>query len=395
MLKKTFLECAWEGLQADLGAEPGGVLIHPAAGAGKESERLQRDVTWLRETGRFKQLDVEIRSLAITDMRLQAWANLDSFSTAWVTCWPQRDCYLTNDEFLEVSARYLGLPSPACEVQAGSPITGTHQTLDRFGCNLSSLPLPGDGWREQHDSIKWRIAQDAKGAGVPVRPEVYGLFAACIPQHGRRIFDALPVRKQQGLVPDLELSFQWDGIGPERQLLFEFKTLHYGSSTYRVPDGRCQAVARRANALPGEYIRKARAVDAKYCGILQGEDGPVQLRLRRYDPVKGLVFGHFGEASPDVHKLVSALARAAALRSAGADDTRHGLLSWFYKRRWSITAVRAAARLTLARLASAVGHGTTSAAHRRAAAEGAVAQARRAACEPFWGRSPRVGPRCF
>jgi len=237
--------------------------------------------------------------------------------------------------------------------------------------------------------------QDAKEAGVPVRPEVYGLFAACIPQQGRRMFDAMPVRKRQGLVPDIELSLQWDGSGPERQLLFELKTLHYGTSTYRTPDGRCQAVIRRANALPGEYRRKARAVDEKYCETRPDEDGPVLQRLQRYDPVKGLVFGHFGEASPDVHKLVSALAHAASLRCDGADDTRHGLLAWFYKRRWSLAAVRGAARLTLARLASAVGHGATSAAQRRAAAESSLAKARRAACEPFWRRSRSICPRCF
>ena len=118
-------------------------------------------------------------------------------------------------------------------------------------------------------------------------------------------------------------------------------------------------------------------------------------RLHRFDPVKGLVFGHFGEASPDVHKLVSALARSAAYRSQHADDSLHGLLAWHYKRRWSLAAVRGAARLTLTRLASAVGRGTTAAANRRAAAENAVAQARRAASEPFWGRHVRSGPRCF
>ena len=170
-------------------------------------------------------------------MLRQAWVNVDSFSTVWVTCWPHPDCYLTNEEFLEVSSRYLGLPSPACEAQAGANITGTRQVLDRFGCNLACLPLLGDGWREQHDNVKWRVVNDARDAGVPVRPEVYGLFAACIPQHGRRLFDALPVRKRQGLVPDLQLHLQWDGTGPERQILFEFKTLHHGPSTYPRADG--------------------------------------------------------------------------------------------------------------------------------------------------------------
>ena len=111
-------------------------------------------------------------------MRRQACVNIDSFSTAWGTCWPHPDCYLSNEEFLEVSARYLGLPSPACETQAGTSISGTRQVLDRFGCNLACLPLPGDGWREQHDNVKWRVVNDARNAGVPTRPEVYGLFAA-------------------------------------------------------------------------------------------------------------------------------------------------------------------------------------------------------------------------
>ena len=258
------LESAWEGLRAANGDEPDGVLRHDASGAGQDSERLQRDITWQRETLRFKALDSEIRALAPTDMRLHAWANLDSFSTVWVTCWPQPECYLTNSEFLEVTARYLGLPSPMCEVLAGAPIVGSRQTLDRYGCNLASLPLPGDGWRQQHDNIKWRVIEDAKDAGVPVRPEVYGLFAACIPQHSRRLFDKLPVRKRQGLVPDLELTLQWDGAGPERPLLFEFKTLHHAASTYPHADGRCKAVNRRARALPAEYCRKARAVDRNY-----------------------------------------------------------------------------------------------------------------------------------
>ena len=378
-----------------MGTETDGVLRHSAEGAGCDSERLQRDVTWQRETPRFKQLDSEIRALTATDMRLHAWANLDSFSTTWVSCWPQPDCYLTNEEFLEVSARYLGLPSPACESLACSLIAGTRQTLDRYVCNLATLPLPGDGWREQHDNVKWRVVQDTRGAGVPSRPEVYGLFAACIPQHGRRLFDALPTRQRQGLVPDLELTLQWNGAGPERQLLFEFKTLHHFASTYCVTDGRCQAVNKRAKALPGEYSRKARTVDSKYCETGQGEVGPVLSGLRRYDPVKGLVFGHFGKASADVHKLVSALAHAAASRSRTHDDSLPGLLAWFYKRRWALAAVRGAARLTLTRLASAVGRGTAAAARRRAAAESAVAQARRAACEPPWRLQVRSSPHCF
>ena len=92
--------------------------------------------------------------------------------------------------------------------------------------------MPGDGWRDQHDALKWRLVEDAREMTVPVKPEVYGLFAACIPQGSRSRFDALPIRKRQGLVPDLRLRVQWQGRGPVQDMLLEIKTLHVGSSTY-------------------------------------------------------------------------------------------------------------------------------------------------------------------
>ena len=126
-----------------------------------------------------------------------------------------------------------------------------------------------------------------------MQPEVYGMFAACIPQADRSSFNAQPVRQRQGLVPDLLLTVQWESLGPERRLLFEVKTLHFGTSTY--PAGaadqqRCLAVTRRADAIPGEYTSKARRVDERFCHTAAGKVGPVEARLRAHDPVKGLVF---------------------------------------------------------------------------------------------------------
>ena len=219
---------------------------------------------------------------------------------------------------------------------------------------------------------------------------MYGLFAACIPQQSRGRFDGLPVRKRQGLVPDLRITMQWDCAGPERALLFEIKTLHHGSSTY--PYGRterCQAVARRAAAIPAEYARKARRVDGAYCGTLSGSTGPVERRLQTFDPVKGLVFGAFGEASPDVHRLLSALAHAGSMRhyrrmqAQDPEETR-GALAWLMRRRWALTAARENARLTLSRL-EFVGRGSGAAAARRTEAEGRAARARRAACASVRG----------
>jgi hypothetical protein len=146
-------------MQRDLGDEPDGVLRIDASGAGGTSTNLQRDITRQREAVRFQALDVQIRALPAADVRRACWLNLDSFSTAWVSSWPKPELHLSNAEFFEVVARYLGLGSPACELMAGTQIAGTRQTLDRYGFNLSCLSLPGDGFRDQHDCLEWQVAR--------------------------------------------------------------------------------------------------------------------------------------------------------------------------------------------------------------------------------------------
>ena len=212
--------------------------------------------------------------------------------------------------------------------------------------------------------------------------EVFGLFAACLPQAGRAQAGDMPVRKRQGMVPDFLFTLPFDG--PERDLLFELKTLHYGTSTYPNTQDRCSAVARRALALPGEYAKKARRLDAEFCGAAGAEPGPVERKLRTYDPVRGLVFGSWGEGSPAVDRLIGILADTGsrrhwrAMRSRNAEEAK-GALAWLLRRRWALTALRENARLTLERL-EFVGRGAAAAAARRnTAAVGAGARARRAA----------------
>ena len=145
--------------------------------------------------------------------------------------------------------------------------------------------------------------------------------------------------------------------------------------------------------LPAEYAAKARSIDQQFCGTAPGALGPVESKLRSYDPVRGLVFGTWGEASPDVERLLSALCRvgaAAHWRSmrVPTPESAHGILAWMLRRRWGLTALREAARLKLERLAF-VGRGAGAAADRRiAASEGAAARSRRAACS-FW-QGPRL-----
>ena len=222
------------------------------------------------------------------------------------------------------------------------------------------------------------------------------LLAACIPQAGRGRFDGLPVRKRQGLVPDLLMKLDWPGARRPLDQLLELKTLHHGSTTY--PSGasaRCSAVTARAAALPSEYCSKARRVDRQYCNTPPGQIGPVQARLQTFPAVRGLVFGAWGEASPDAHQLVACLAKQGAARlSQGSEkEQMHGFLGWHLKRRWAVAAVREAARLPLARL-EYVGHGAAAAAERRRAAAARM-PARHALDLQAAMQRPRAGRRLF
>jgi len=360
----------WRTLQLEVGQDIPGPLGSSLESAGASHPRLQRSITEQREAVRFQALDVDIRALPPGDMRRAAWLNVDRFSTCWVSAWPSPTASLSNDEFLEASTNYFGLASPSCSDVVGERIGATRNCVDPHGCRLTTATLPGDGWRTQHDSLKWQIHQDCKDNHGRINTEVYGLFAACIPQEGRRSLEREPVRKRQGLVPDFMVYADIDGA--ERALLMELKTLHYGTSTYPNAERRCEAVARRARALPAEYAAKAARADRQYCGTADGEVGPVTRRLQRFEPVRGLVFGAWAECSPEVEKLLTWLAKTGAARhwrTMGCLDDTHarGILAWAIRRNWAIAALRENARLKLDRL-TYVGNGASIAAHRRSTA---------------------------
>ena len=318
-------------------------------------------------------------------MRRAAWTNLDKFGTTWVTAWPSVDCRLSNAEFGEVVARYFGLPSPACALLVGQPIGNSRSTLDRYGARLTAATLPGDGFRRQHNALKWRLSEDCRETGVRARTEVFGLFAAVLPQHTRTESVSWPLRKRQGMVPDFAIALPTHGQHPDTATdeLFELKTLHYGTTMYpsRLADTRGGAVERRAQMLPREYAGRARRLDEQFCGTLQGETGPVARRLDAYGAVRGLVFGHFAEASTHVEELLSGCAHSGAMRHWSVMRAREpadavGSIAWMLRRRWGMTAWRSAARLLLERI-EYVGRGAMQATSRRAAAVERAAHERR------------------
>ena len=92
--------------------------------------------------------------------------------------------------------------------------------------------------------------------------------------------------------------------------------------------------------MPTEYATKAGTVDRRFCGTSRDEVGPVEAKLRTYDPVRGLVFGAWGEASPDVERLLHHFASSGAQahwRDMSTTDPAEarGVLAWLLRRRWT------------------------------------------------------------
>ena len=255
----------------------------------------------------------------------------------------------------------------------GKAIGNTRATLDAFGSRLAAAALPGDGFRSQH----------LHEMGVRVRTEVYGLFAAALPQQAQDVIARWPRRKRQGLVPDFMIALPSPGQSPgdAHDELFELKTLHHGISTYPDRDGR--AVNRRADAVIAQMNAKARQLDQRFNATAAGEVGPVEGRLAAFGPVRGIVIGHFAEGSDHLEALLTGAAHCGALRHWAGMRARepadaHGTMAWLLRRRWGMTAWRSIARLLLDRL-EYVGQGSMLAHARRAAASEAADAARRSA----------------
>ena len=117
----------------------------------------------------------------------------------------------------------------------------------------------GDGWRDQHDTLKGRVHDDIRDMGLPVSSEVYGIFAPLLPQVAKDELGAQPARKRQGMVPDLMAMRRQTTEVPVQRIHFELKMLHYAPSTYPAVAERCHAVARRASSAYARHVRWARS----------------------------------------------------------------------------------------------------------------------------------------
>ena len=108
-----------------------------------------------------------------------------------------------------------------------------------------------------------------------------------------------------------------------------------------------------ADAQTALYLAKAKKADTEFVGVQEGQQGPVEARLRGYGRVSGLVFGAFGEASEAVHEFVQVVAKSRASGGPGRVGGPKGEVAKLVgqvRRQLGVAAVKVQARLLLERL---------------------------------------------
>ena len=179
--------------------------------------------------------------------------------------------------------------------------------LGIYGDEYTSQVLPGDGWRQRHDALKWALADICRSAHWTVEVEPSGLFAKSVPPSS----DPEEVHKSlQNILPDLLVLESTGGSFWIADVKGVYSRAKY---TPGLRDKKPRhAVNLRASQVNNEYIRKATAADRKHNSTPDGVSGPIAKELASYPPVRGLAFGSFFEASDSVDHLVASAAKAEA-----------------------------------------------------------------------------------
>ena len=235
-------------------------------------------------------------------------------SSQWVSSHPTHRVELNAAEFGETFTTYMG-----CDSRLVRPYTGRsipcgarrHMVCDAYGHQVGLAALPGAPFTDCHDAIAhelWRILMEA---GVHVDVEPRGIFTTLIPTQV-----LLQPGSTPGAVPDAAIDVAMAAPAtarnatagsrlPMQRWLFDVKTIFGGNGLYQCPRARDEqsgAVAERAHRCAGEYLSAARAADRQYSAP---GTNPILDRLRSFGQTRGLAFGAYGEASPDVHALLT------------------------------------------------------------------------------------------
>jgi hypothetical protein len=229
---------------------------------------------------------------------------------------------------------------------------------DAFGVNLGRATLPGSENTIMHDNTGSELFNQMADAQVPTQLAPKTLFESLVP------VVRLQARGMRAIIPDavmdVALPAVATGVGakrgarrPRRRLMFDVKTIHCGTDWYKHRTAeQCGAVRAREARVSPDYIAHAQKID-RICGAPGSKQ--CEQRLRAFSETRGLIFGAYGEASPDVHDLIAVASEAKARRlwrQAGARSQKEyqGYVTRNMRRSVGLATVQEQARHLIARV---------------------------------------------
>jgi hypothetical protein len=361
------LQEAWNTLRFRVpqGAQAGPLEVPASqAGVGRGKLKLQKKITETLEEIDFKALDDRIRRLPAGDERQRAWRSVDRLSSQWVPSWPTRKFEYGHQQLGEVLTTYLGAESPIVRPYSGQSIpcggNGGARVCDPYGSQLANACLPG-GFTVPHDVTGCELFEITKEAGLPTELQPRHIFDSLVPVHILQ-----DTRNSGGIIPDAAITVALPPAShepnqprvaalPARKLLVDVKTIQRGGHWYT---GRLYntmqsgAVMKRAKKVNGDYLAKARELDASYSAA---GTTPIEDRLKSHSDVRGLAFGAYSEASRDVHLILGVCATEMAKkhwREMGARtmDEARGYYIGVLRRRMGLVVSGAIAAQRLSRV---------------------------------------------
>lgn len=233
------------------------------------------------------------------------------------------------------------------------------RTCDAYGIQLGLATLAGGDDLICHDACGSELFLLCSEAGLRIQLQPRHIFSRLIPA-------AILLRRGRppGIQPDASIHVSLPPIRvrgqprgdplPLRCLLFDVKTIHMGNGHYtstRARDEQSGAVNHREAAVWPAYLASARQLDRDHS---PPGTTPIEQLLRSHTPTRGLIFGSYGEASDDVHALISITADLVAARMWGVAGARsqaemRSILVSRGRRRVGVSVVQAMARHRLAR----------------------------------------------
>jgi hypothetical protein len=334
-------------------------------GKGLHGAGLQAAITSDLQQIEHETLSEQLAHRPRGDRQMQLFRNISRESMIVFTVLPAGLAKVPNDEWTEISARALGLPSPACAHLVGRPlpqVSGRNTThVDPYGDTLAAATnfQGGHFAKLQHDPVVRAVARFATVYGcTQAQAENSEIFGSVLRQNpgSMRTEEALLRARAATVDVYVELD-QPDGQAAVGHIV-EMKTVHYGLTHYNaVAPTRGHAVENRSGKLDAERRRQLQQTDREVFRTREGQVGPMEQRLNGFPPVIGIATGGFGEQSKSLDNLLKNFAGMGAetwmgkLSAPTTMQARNTLLGLMRKELGVIVA-RGHARLILARARS-------------------------------------------